>query len=249
LTRLLLTLFKGFFFICLRKIKKTIDGEWVLTYIEGEHILTQKIMNEFLTEKQEAVLKFIEDYQMAHGKSPTLREMREHFNVSSDNSILKHLKALSEKGFLEKDDTPRGIKLLESVKQKLSGGCGVNLPILGAIPAGGPVITEEYVKGWMNVGEELAANAEDYFLLEVTGNSMIDAGIFEGDRVLVNAKKETREGDIVVALVDNENTLKRLVKKDRKFYLKAENKEYKDIHPVKELCVQGVVTALIRQYG
>jgi len=206
-------------------------------------------MNELLTEKQEAVLRFIEEYQMAHGKSPTLREMREHFNVSSDNSILKHLKGLCEKGFLEKDDTPRGIKLLESVKQKLSGGGGVNLPILGAIPAGGPVMTEEYIKGWMNVAEELAGNAEDYFFLEVTGNSMIDAGIFEGDLVLVDVKKEPRDSNIVVALIDNENTLKRLVKKEGKVYLKAENKEYKDIHPVEELTVQGVVTALIRRYG
>ncbi len=205
-------------------------------------------MTEILTEKQEAVLKFIEDYQLMHGKSPTLREMREHFNVSSDNSILKHLKALTEKGQLEKDDTPRGIKLLESVKQKLTGSGGVNLPILGAIPAGGPVVTDEYVNGWMNVGEELAANAEDFFILSVTGNSMVDAGIFEGDLVLVNSKKEPKDADIVVALVDNSNTLKRLVKQGGKIYLKAENKEYEDIHPLEELMVQGVVTSLIRQY-
>ncbi|MFH1284711.1 MAG: transcriptional repressor LexA [Candidatus Peregrinibacteria bacterium] len=205
-------------------------------------------MSDVLTEKQEAVRAFIEEYQMAYGKSPTLREMREHFNVSSDNSILKHLKALEEKGVIQKDDTPRGIRLLDAVKQKLVSG-GVNLPILGSVPAGGPVITDEYVKGWMSVGEDLAKNAEDYFMLEVTGNSMIEAGIYEGDLVLVDCKKESQEGDVVVALVDNENTLKRLVRKDRKFYLKAENKNYKDIHPVSELTVQGVVTALIRRYG
>jgi repressor LexA len=204
-------------------------------------------MNDFLTEKQEAVLKFIEDYQLAYGKSPTLREMREHFNVSSDNSILKHLKALIEKGYMEKDDTPRGIKLLDSVKQKLAGG-GVSLPVLGAIPAGGPVLTEEYINGWMTVGEELAKNSEDYFILRVTGNSMIDAGIFEGDFVLVNSKKEPKDGDIVVALIDNSNTLKRLMMSKGKTYLKAENAEYEDIHPLEELLVQGVVTSLIRQY-
>ncbi|MBD3360414.1 transcriptional repressor LexA [Candidatus Peregrinibacteria bacterium] len=204
-------------------------------------------MSEMLTEKQEAVLRFIEEYQMAYGKSPTLREMREHFNVSSDNSILKHLKALEEKGVIQKDDTPRGIRLLDAVKQKLSAGT-VNLPILGSVPAGGPVVTDEYVKDWMSVGEDLAKNAEDFFMLEVTGNSMIDAGIYEGDLVLVDSKKQAREGDVVVALVDNENTLKLLVKKNGKFYLKAENKAYKDIHPMEELIVQGVVTALIRRY-
>lgn len=214
----------------------------------GEDTLTQIIMNEILTEKQEAVLKFIEEYQMVHGKSPTLREMREHFQVSSDNSVLKHLKALEEKGFIRKDDTPRGIKLLDAVKAKLNGEeIGVRLPILGMIPAGGPVISEEYVNGWMNVGEGIARKVEDNFLLTVTGNSMIDAGIFEGDLVVINMKIQPKNGDVVVALVDNENTLKRLVKKDGKTYLKAENPDYEDIHPVNELEVQGVVTTLIRQ--
>lgn len=211
-------------------------------------------MSEALTEKQEAVLKFIEKYQMKNGKSPTLREMREHFKVSSDNSILKHLKALEGKGFINKDDTPRGIGLLQSVKARLTGGGGgVKLPVLGFIPAGGPVVSEEYVSRWMEVGEDLtqgiAKNKDDYFLLSVTGSSMIDAGIFEGDLVVVDSKKQPRDQDIVVALVDNENTLKRFIKRDGKIYLKAENKNYSDIYPENELLVQGVVTALIRQYA
>lgn len=202
-----------------------------------------------LTEKQEALLNFIEEYQMNHGKSPTVREMKEHFGVNSDNSILKHVKALEEKGYIEKDDTPRGIKLLQAIKEKLSASASINLPILGSIPAGGPVMTEEYVSGWMKVGEDLAGNAKDYFILEVTGNSMIDAGIFQGDLVVVNGKKEARNGDVVVALVDGSNTLKRFIKEGGKVYLKAENKNYKDIYANQELIVQGVVTTLIRQYG
>lgn len=205
-------------------------------------------MSNILTEKQRAVLDFIEDYQLAHGKSPTLREMREHFKVSSDNSILKHLIALKQKGFIEKDDTPRGIGLLKAVKEKLSGSCGVKLPVLGFIPAGGPVLTEEYINSWITVGDDLAKSSRNYFALEVTGSSMIDAGIFEGDLVLVDMKKEPRDQDIVVALVDNENTLKRLIKKSGKTYLKAENKNYEDIHPLTELQVQGVVTAMIRRF-
>lgn len=206
-------------------------------------------MAEVLTEKQEAVLKFIEEYQMSFGGSPTLREMREHFGVSSDNSILKHLKALEEKGYIEKDDTPRGIKLLSSIKEKLDAVTeSVKLPVLGFIPAGGPVLSEEYIHGYMTVGEELAKDGAGFFLLTVTGSSMIDAGIFEGDLVVVNGKKEAKDGDIVVALVDNANTLKRFIKKDGKVYLKAENKNYNDIYPDNELVVQGVVTALIRQY-
>ncbi len=206
-------------------------------------------MSEHLTEKQEAVLKFIEQYQMSYGKSPTIREMKEHFGLRSDNSILKHLRALEEKGKIEKDDTPRGIKLLDVIKQKLEGVTSIKLPILGAIPAGGPVMTEEYVNGWMSVGEDLAKNADDYFMLEVSGTSMIDAGIFEGDMVVVNTKKTPKHEDIVVALIDNHNTLKRFIQKDGKVYLKAENKNYKDIYPDNELMIQGVVSSLIRQYS
>lgn len=205
-------------------------------------------MSDYLTEKQEAVLKFIEEYQLSFGKSPTLREMREHFQVSSDNSILKHLKALEEKGYISKDDTPRGIGLLDIVRGRLEGDTGMRLPVLGFIPAGGPVLSEEYVSSWMDVGSDVAKNSKDFFLLEVTGNSMIDAGIFEGDLAVVDSKKEARDGDIVVALVDNRNTLKRFVKRNGEVYLKAENKDYSDIHPDEELVVQGVVTTLIRRY-
>ncbi len=206
-------------------------------------------MANHLTEKQESVLKFIEEYQLGHGKSPTIREMREEFNVSSDNSILKHLKALKEKGFIKKDDTPRGIALLNTVKEKLNSSATIKLPVLGFIPAGGPVLTEEYVNSWMEVGEDLAKNSSDYFLLEVTGNSMIDAGIFEGDLVVVNIKKSPKDEDIVVALVDGSNTLKRFVRRNDQVYLKAENSEYKDIYPTNELVIQGVITSLIRQYA
>jgi len=205
-------------------------------------------MSEYLTEKQKLVLDFIEEYQMINGKSPTIREMKEHFNVKSDNSILKHLKALTEKGFIEKDDTPRGIKLLDSVKQKLSAENSFNVPILGTIPAGHSVMAEENIEGWMGLSEDFVQKNTDYFLLTVTGNSMINAGIFEGDMVLVNMNKTPRNRDIVVALVDNENTLKRLITEGGKSYLKAENPEYNDIYPAHELKVQGVVTSLIRQF-
>jgi len=213
----------------------------------GEHTLTNKNMNEILTEKQEAVLKFIEEYQLSFGKSPTLKEMREHFNVTSDNSILKHLNALIEKGYLEKDDTPRGIKLLNCVKEKLSSAVN-KLPLLGFIPAGGPVMTEEYINSWVDVGDIMSNKMDGYFMLTVTGVSMIDAGIFEGDLVMVDSKQKAKNGDIVVALIDNGNTLKRLINKDGKSYLKAENKNYQNLYPVNELVIQGVVKGLIRKY-
>lgn len=200
-----------------------------------------------LTPKQQSVLKYIEKYQLKHGASPTLREMRKHFNVSSDNSILKHLKALKEKGYIEKDDTPRGIKLLDSVKRRLESDT-IKLPLLGYIPAGGPVLSDEFIESWFNVGSDIAKKQEGYFLLKVRGESMIDAGIFDGDIVVVDSNKIPSSGDIVVALVDNENTVKRYMHEEGKVFLKAENPEYENIYPEHELIIQGVVTALMRYY-
>ncbi len=210
-------------------------------------LLILSLMTETLTEKQEAVLKFIEEYQMEHGGSPTLREMREYFGVSSDNSILKHLKALEEKKYIEKDDTPRGIKLLSAIKQRLQVE-EKKLPLLGMIPAGGPVLTEEYIEKWMDVGNDVPYKMKDSYLLRVKGNSMIDAGIFEDDILVVCGSLKPNLGDIVVALVDNENTVKRYMKEGNKIYLKPENPHYENIYPQGELCIQGVVTGLLRYY-
>jgi repressor LexA len=202
-----------------------------------------------LTEKQEIVFKFIEQYQFAHGASPTLREMREHLGVSSDNSVLKHLNALKEKGYIQKDDTPRGIKLLSSIREKLEAASDlVRIPLLGTIPAGGAVAAEEHTLDTFEIGKGLMKSQQGSFLLRVTGNSMIDAGIFDTDMVLVSPGQSARHGDVVVALVDGDNTVKRYMNERGKVYLQAENPEYENIYPQGELEIQGVVTGLIRNY-
>lgn len=201
-----------------------------------------------LTDRQQQVLDFIEGFQLENGKSPTLKEIKEHIGVSSDNSVLKHLAALEKKGCIEKDDTPRGIKLLDTIKEKLQSNF-TNLPLLGAIPAGGPVISEEYTEDWITVDSGKIPNPENAFMLRVTGESMINAGIFEGDLLICDSKREPRPSDIVIALVDGENTVKRLVSKGGVYHLQAENPDYEDIHPMLGLEVQGVVIGLIRTYN
>ncbi|MFA4814733.1 MAG: transcriptional repressor LexA [Candidatus Gracilibacteria bacterium] len=208
-----------------------------------------------ITDKQQAVLQFIEDYQMKFGKSPTLREMREHFGVSSDNSILKHLKALEEKGYINKDDTPRGIGLLKIVKDKLETVSNVSrIPLLGMIPAGGPVLSEEHVLDYFEVGNNLLKKPQGSFALKVSGLSMINAGILEGDFVIATREITPKDGDVVVALVDGKNTVKRYrvgkanSASSRKVWLEAANPDYSDIHPDEYLEIQGVVTAVIRMY-
>lgn len=208
----------------------------------------QKYM-EMITDKQKAVLDFIEKYQMANGASPTLREMRQGFGVRSDNSILKHLKALHEKGYIKKDDTPRGIKLLDSVKQKLDAAVNMfRIPVLGTVPAGGPVFSEEHVIDYFEVGANMLKKPDGCFALRVTGLSMIDSGILEGDFVIANRYMKARDGDIVVALVDGQNTVKRFRRSGNHVWLQAENKDYNDIEAGEYLEVQGVVISLIRQY-
>lgn len=203
-----------------------------------------------ITEKQEALLDFIEEYQLQFGKSPTIREMREHFQVKSDNSILKRLKALEEKGYIEKDDTPRGIKLLNAVQEKLEAASNLTrIPLLGTIPAGGPVFSEEHVMDYFEVGNDLLKKPNGSFALQVTGLSMIDAGILEGDFVVANRDLSAKDGDIVVALVDGSNTVKRFRQSKGKTWLEAANPDYSDIHADEYLEVQGVVTAVIRMYS
>jgi len=206
-----------------------------------------KAMNETLTEKQEALLQFIEQYQSEHGGSPTLREMREYFGVSSDNGILKHLKALEEKGKIVKDEKHRGIKLLSNLKEKLDKS-DFRLPLLGSIRAGNPVAGEEHVESYVSVGEDMIMANKQSFMLTVNGNSMINVGINEGDMVIVCSELTAKVGDIVVALVDGQSTVKTYMVEKGKAYLRAENPEYENIYPESDLCIQGVVTGLFRYY-
>lgn len=202
-----------------------------------------------LTEKQELMLGIIKDYQLEHGTSPTLRELREALGVSSDNSVLKHLDALEEKGFISRREGSRSIEMLANVKQRLDTPSECRLPVLGFVPAGGPVMSEEYISDWYTVGEDMVYRTKDSYLLRVTGDSMIDAGIHEGDLVVVCGSLTAKVGDIVIGLVDNKNTVKRLMRdKQGKLYLKPENAKYDPIYAEDDLQIQGVITGLIRFY-
>lgn len=202
-----------------------------------------------LTEKQEMMLDIIRDYQLEHGTSPTLRELREALGVSSDNSVLKHLDALEEKGFISRREGSRSIEMLANVKQRLDTPSECRLPVLGFVPAGGPVMSEEYISEWYTVGEDMVYRMKDSYLLRVIGDSMIDAGIHEGDFVVVCGSLTAKVGDVVIGLVDNKNTVKRLMRdKQGRLYLKPENAKYDPIYAEDELQIQGVVTGLIRFY-
>ena len=202
-----------------------------------------------LTKKQKKVFRFIGQYQKKYFKSPTVREVCARLGANSDNAAIKHLKALAEKGYIKRDNTPRGISLLRSVSAQLNRGMKLKkIPVLGTIPAGGPVLSEENIIEWMTLTEDQVKHQDSSFILIVRGDSMEDAGIFEGDLIIADSKKEARTGDIVIALGDGENTVKRFISEGGAVYLKPENKNYKEIHPINELTIQGVVIGLIRSY-
>lgn len=206
-----------------------------------------------LTKKEEKLLKFIEAYQMKHGASPTVREMREYMNLKSDGFIIHLMERLAAKRLIKKGNTPRSIGLLSSVAEKLHAKGVVRVPVLGHIPAGGPVISEEHIEEWISLGEDQIKNPGDCFMLRVRGNSMINVGILDGDYVIASTKMQPRERDIVVALVDGGSTVKRYMLERKgivagKPYLKPENSEHKNIYPESDLQVQGVVIGVFRWY-
>jgi repressor LexA len=201
-----------------------------------------------LTDKQKDVLTFITNKVHGDGFPPTLQEIADQLRVKSNNAVLNHLTALEKKGYIEKrkDGTSRGIRVLKPIA---TGETMTErrLPLLGSVSAGSPLLAEQNVQNYVAIPKFLMPERAEYFVLQVQGDSMIEAGIHENDLVVVQMTNDVRSGDIVVALIGNETTVKRLMVKNGLQYLKPENSKYADIHPNQEWSVQGKVVALIRQ--
>ncbi len=203
---------------------------------------------ETLTDKQKEVLAFITRKVREDGFPPTLQEIADELGVKSNNAVLNHLSALERKGYIEKrkDGTSRGIRVLASAKHRDTFN-ERRLPVLGSVSAGSPLLAEQNVERHVPIPKFLVPDKAEYFVLQVQGDSMIEAGIFENDLVIVQMTNDVRSGDIVVALIGNETTVKRLMVRNGQQYLKPENSKYQDIFPREEWSVQGKVVALIRE--
>jgi len=208
-----------------------------------------------LTKRQKEILSFIEDYQWRNRYWPSIREIQDKFGFKSTNAVMGHLRALERKGMIERiPGQARTFRInrpdnsdFEDIPENASEV--VDIPILGDIAAGYPDRVEPAGEiGRLQVGIEHAGfnNRRRSFALQVRGDSMVDAEIYEGDMVVVEPR-EARDGDIVDALIDGETTLKRFIQKPGEPpYLKAENKFYPELYPVTELTVQGVAKAVVR---
>lgn len=202
-------------------------------------------MSSEITPRQKQLLQYIIKQIRDHRLPPSVSEMATYMGVKSKNAIAKLLTSLENGGYLETDGRARGIKVLDSLNQALDKGM-VKVPILGSIQAGSPHLAEENVEEWINLPQTLTRGRRDVFLLRVRGDSMINAGIHEGDLVIVRPSKEPKHNEIVVALLHDEATVKRFIVQKGKSYLKAENPDYQNIYPKEEWTVQGRVVGVIR---
>ncbi len=199
-----------------------------------------------LTKRQEDVLKFIAGYVADRGYPPSYQEIADAFGIASKHGVVRHLEALIRKGYIEKTGTTaRSIRIIDKSYQ--ADPDVVNLPLIGSVAAGFPIFAEENRDGYVAVPRTLIRSEGRYFSLRVRGDSMVNAGIMDGDLVVVQSTEIAEPSQIVVALIGDEVTVKRLIVRGNQKYLKAENPAYPDIHPQSEWRIQGKVVGLIRE--
>jgi repressor LexA len=188
-----------------------------------------------LTAKQNTVYRFIQKFIENNHVPPALRDIGGHFGMSV-GTAQDHVEAIRRKGYLSKEQTKaRGLKLAMG---------GMQIPILGRVHAGNPHSAHENVEGHLPVGAGMSTT--DHFALKVRGDSMIEAGILEGDTVVVHVQSDATDGDIVVARLEDEATVKRLRRKTHKTFLEPANPRYPNIESEFELV--GVVVEVRRNY-
>ncbi|MDD3453723.1 MAG: transcriptional repressor LexA [Bacilli bacterium] len=180
---------------------------------------------ENLTRRQDEILKYIKEYMVSHGYPPTIREIGKDLGVSSPATIHVHLSNLEKKGFIKKENTKnRAIELLVNNEFAKTDESVVDVPLLGKITAGSPIEAIERPDEYFSLPSYLIPKSKEVFTLNVSGYSMINAGILDNDIVIVERTNTARNGEIVVAMTDeNEVTLKTYYKEKDHFRLQPEN--------------------------
>ena len=206
-------------------------------------------MARFLTRRQKEILDFIRSFKAENGFTPTHKEICVAFGYSSYGTVHKHLKLLEEKGYLRRNwNQKRGVELASEAAGS-DDGVNESLPFFGMIAAGRPI---EAVAGSDEVtvpGHLLGDRASDHFVLKVVGDSMIDEGIHDGDLVVVSRREVAQSGEMVVALIGDEATLKRFYPEGPRVRLQPANARMQPLFvPADEVKVQGIVVGLMRKF-
>jgi repressor LexA len=177
-----------------------------------------------ISAKQEEILNYIKEEILKKGYPPAVREICEAVNLKSTSSVHSHLETLEKNGFIRRDPTkPRAIEIVDD-QFNLTRREVVNIPIVGQVAAGMPILAQQNIENYFPVPTEFVPNAE-VFMLNVKGDSMINVGIFNGDNVLVARQNTARNGEIVVALIDDSATVKTFYKENGYIRLQPENDE------------------------
>ncbi len=199
---------------------------------------------EKITPKQQEILEYIKETILKKGYPPAVREICEAVHLKSTSSVHSHLETLEDKGYIRRDPTkPRTIEIIDDCFN-LTRREVVNVPVLGTVAAGQPLYAEENIENYYPIPAELLPNAET-FMLKIKGNSMINAGILEGDQIIVEQCPTAHNGEIVVALVDDSATVKRFFKENGRYRLQPENDSMDPII-VDEIKILGKVIGLFR---
>lgn len=198
-----------------------------------------------LTDKQKKVLKYIEDEVARCNYPPSVREIGRALGISSTATVHSHLDILEKKGYISKLPTkPRAIKILRDSEGVPEKKCAY-VPLVGRITAGLPILADEHKEGYFPVPEYLTSG-EGCFALKVIGESMIGAGIYNGDYVIVRQQSSADNGDIVAVLIEDEATVKRFYKENNIYRLQPENDSYAPLL-VNEVNILGKVIGLFRK--
>ena len=175
-----------------------------------------------ITDKQREILEYIKEMILKKGYPPAVREICEAVHLKSTSSVHSHLESLEKNGYIRRDPTkPRTIEILDDdfalTRREL-----VNVPVIGTVAAGVPILADQNIEDYLPIPAEILPNKE-VFMLKVKGNSMIEAGIYNGDKVIVAKQPNAENGDKVVALVDDSATVKTFYKENGHFRLQPEN--------------------------
>ena len=206
-----------------------------------------------LTGRQQEIWKFLTDYVDEHGYPPTVREIGQAVGLTSPSTVHAHLEKLAKAGLIRRDATkPRALEVIEGGRSRRGAvvelappSHSTVLPLVGEVAAGSPVVAEDRVEDYLTVPDQLAPDAD--FVLTVKGDSMINAGILDGDLVVVRKQTDARNGEIVVALVGEEDaTVKRFFREGGRVRLQPENDALEPMFP-DEVQILGAVKAVLRR--
>jgi repressor LexA len=197
-----------------------------------------------LTKRQQEIFDFIKHHSGKYGYPPTVRDIGKAVGLASSSTVHAHLANLEKLGLVRRDPTkPRALELLGEAARKITGQSG--LPVVGRVAAGSPILAEENIEDYVQV-PPIAGGEEGEYVLRVSGESMIDAGILDGDYVIVHRQETAMNGEIVVALVGEEATVKRYFRESDHIRLQPENTSMEPIR-TREAAVLGKVVGVCRR--